>query len=127
VEGEEFDGREFTPGNMTLADFTPRIFADPAASPLITAMRNRGITVTLANNDVLDGISCVATLIRKRLIRIHNTRCPMLKKELGAYAWDEKSSKLGKEQPMKMNDHTPDALKYACFTSLAKWRYASDY
>ena len=124
VEGEEFNGREFTSASLRLNDFTPIVVADPSAAPLITAMRNRGIAVKAAQNEVLEGIAAVSTMLRKRTVKIHTGRCPMTKKEMAGYGWDEKVSKLGKEQPLKVNDHCPDVLRYLVYSMIPKWRWS---
>ena len=42
--------------------------------------------------------------------------------EFQSYVWDEKAARMGKEQPVKSNDHACDALRYYVHTMLPKWR-----
>jgi len=95
------------------------IIVDPSAASFKAELSRRrlftrdlGETVN-ADNEVLDGIRMVSTMLHRRLIRVHKTRCPMLHKELTSYVWDDKwIQKGGKERPVKINDHTCDALRY---------------
>ena len=41
---------------------------------------------------------------------------------MGVYMWDEKAAIAGKEQPIKQNDHSMDALRYYV-NSLPLWRF----
>lgn len=94
---------------------------DPSAASFITELRNRGIYVIPAENDVLDGIRKTATLIQRRKIRVCE-QCTGLLDELGTYLWDEKASQRGEEKPVKQMDHGPDALRYFV-NSLPEWRF----
>ena len=76
---------------------------DPSAASFIQAMRTRGRRVIPADNEVLDGIRSVSTLIGLRKIKI-NKRCVNLIKEIGGYVWDDASIN-GKEKPLKFKDH----------------------
>lgn len=76
---------------------------DPSAASFIVAWRNRGHRVREADNEVLDGIRQVSTMIGARKIKI-NKRCVNLLKELPGYVWDD-TSVNGKEKPLKFADH----------------------
>ena len=80
----------------------------PAAS-FIAELRSRGFYVKPANNEVLDGIRVVSTLLSGRKIRIHQS-CIGLRSEMQSYSWDEKAAERGEEKPVKQQDHGPDAL-----------------
>lgn len=97
------------------------IIVDPSAASFIAELRNRGFYVRPANNEVLDGIRVVATLLAQRNIRIHES-CAGIKAEMQSYAWDEKAAERGEEKPVKQMDHHLDALRYFCFTILPSWR-----
>ena len=103
-------------------DLMGDIVSDPSAASFITELRGRGHMVTPANNDVLDGIRVVATLLQTGKIRIHKERCSGLITELRSYVWDEKAGEHGDEKPVKQLDHGPDALRYFCMTKLPEWR-----
>ena len=97
------------------------IVIDPSAASFITELRTRGFYVTTADNEVLDGIRVVGSLLARRMIRI-NRRCKGLIGEMYSYAWDDKAADRGEEKPVKQKDHGPDALRYYCYTKLPKWR-----
>lgn len=97
------------------------IIVDPSAASFIAELRSRGFYVKPANNEVLDGIRVVSTLLSGRKIRIHQS-CTGLRSEMQSYSWDEKAAERGEEKPVKQQDHGPDALRYYCMTILPKWR-----
>jgi hypothetical protein len=99
------------------------IVVDPSAKSFITELRNRGFYVKEGDNNVLDGIRAVSTLMGAKKLHIHR-RCVGLIKELQSYVWDDKAAARGKEKPVKMQDHAPDAARYFCYTILPEWRFA---
>lgn len=103
-------------------DFPPMVIVDPSAASFQTTLRARGMLVKDADNDVMDGIRRTSTLLKKRHIRVNKDACPETVKEFSSYAWNEKSALLGKEEPIKVNDHAMDALRYYVNTCVAKWR-----
>lgn len=97
------------------------VLVDPSAASFIVALRQRGVYVREADNDVLDGIRKTGVLLARREILI-NERCDGLLDELGTYLWDEKASLRGEEKPVKQQDHGPDALRYFV-NYLPDWRF----
>ena len=97
------------------------VIVDPSAASFITELRSRGVYVIPAENEVLDGIRKTATLIKQRKIKVC-TVCETVLDEVGVYLWDEKASLGGKEQPVKQNDHSMDALRYYV-NYLPDWRF----
>lgn len=104
-------------GHFTIADN----MVDPSAASFITALRQRGVYVMEANNDVLNGIRRCSTLISKRRLLVSKA-CIGLLDEFGLYRWDDKAALLGVEKPVKENDHAMDALRYFV-NSLPDWRF----
>jgi PBSX family phage terminase large subunit len=100
-----------------------QIIVDPSAKPFITELRNRGFYVKEGDNNVLDGIRAVSTLMGAKKLHIHR-RCTGLIKELRGYVWDEKAAQRGEEKPVKIADHYCDGLRYGIFTTLPEWRFA---
>ena len=52
-------------------------------------------------------------------------KCPNLERELASYSWDAKAVERGEDRPMKVADHSVDALRYYCHSrksSYAAWR-----
>jgi len=97
------------------------IIVDPSAASFIAELRGRGFYVKPADNEVLDGIRAVATLLAQENIKI-NRSCVGLKAEMQSYAWDEKAVERGEEKPVKQMDHGCDCLRYFVKTILPSWR-----
>ena len=74
-----------------------------------------------AENDVLDGIRKVSTLMGQRRLKICET-CTGLLEELSGYVWDEKAALNGVEKPVKTADHAVDAARYLIATTIPGWR-----
>ena len=104
-----------------IGDEQATIIVDPSAASFIAELRSRGLYVLPADNDVSDGIRKTASLIQRRKIQI-STACEEAMDEMGVYMWDEKAAIAGKEQPIKQNDHSMDALRYYV-NSLPLWRF----
>ena len=98
------------------------VVCDPSAASFIAELRSKDIYVIPADNSVIEGIRHTATLIAKRKIKVHKKRCIGLIRDAGVYSWDDKAAMLGKEKPIKSNDHRLDALRYYIMTILQNWR-----
>lgn len=98
---------------------------DPSAASFIAELQRRGVYVIQGDNDVLDGIRRVSSLLGRRRIRVHR-RCEGLTGELRSYVWDSKAAAMGVERPVKRVDHGPDALRYYVNTCLPRWRYGEE-
>lgn len=96
-------------------------YIDPSAASFIAELEARGVFVTQADNEVLDGIRKTATLIKRRLIKI-NISCEAIIEEMSTYSWDDKAAARGEEKPIKQADHSLDALRYYV-NSLPDWRF----
>lgn len=111
-----------------LKEYAPlgaQCIVDPSAASLKAEMVMQGVWNTEnADNEVIDGIRTVSTLLAKKKIRIHK-RCVKLLAELQTYAWDTKAQKRGEDKPLKEHDHAPDALRYFCQTKVPAYRIAA--
>lgn len=100
------------------------VHVDPSAAGFIQQLdrsgwRNAGTAV----NDVTDGLSLVASLFAADRIRIHRS-CTGLLTEIPGYVWDPKASTKGTDAPLKVNDHSCDAFRYAtwgCWRAWERW------
>lgn len=102
---------QFSPKERTSA-----VVIDPSALSFRVLCRRLNYRVREADNDVLDGIRDVSTLLSVGRIKV-NARCKSTLKEFGTYAWDEKAAiQTGAERPIKQNDHAMDALRYFVHT-----------
>ncbi|TFV32289.1 PBSX family phage terminase large subunit [Streptomyces sp. T1317-0309] len=99
------------------------IFADPSAASFITQAYEDGVpNLAKADNSVGDGIRNVAALMAAGLLYIHRS-CAGLLEELPGYVWDEKAALNGADKPVKVNDHSCDALRYAIHSTAPEWRH----
>lgn len=99
------------------------IILDPSAASFEAELKQRLMLVVQADNDVENGIRAVSNMLKLGRIRIHETRCRELWKELQSYAWDDKAAMRGEEKVIKVNDHGCDALRYFIFTKIPTWRH----
>ncbi|MEX2984565.1 PBSX family phage terminase large subunit [Streptomyces sp. C36] len=98
-------------------------FVDPSAASFSTQLWTDGHPgVARADNTVLDGIRSVSNVLDAGLLRIHRS-CAGLLAELPGYAWSEQAAARGEDQPIKANDHSCDALRYAVHSTAHEWRH----
>lgn len=99
------------------------IIVDPSAASFIEVIKKYGkYIVKGADNDVLDGIRVVTTMLNKGMMKIHKSNTEEIK-EIQMYRWDEDSAE---DAVIKENDHFCDELRYYCYTFLRKrlrWMY----
>lgn len=104
-----------------IAGITPRyIVVDPSAASFRVQLQRDGLASWGADNDVLDGIRTVSTLLGNDQLRIADS-CPALIDELSGYSWDPVAQKAGEDKPLKVDDHGPDALRYGTHTTRGDW------
>lgn len=98
---------------------------DPSAASFKAELRSRGIAVIDADNDVGDGIRLTSTMFKRRKYRV-NRKCTKTREEIPGYQWNKKAAEeRGKEEPVKENDHTCDAVRYFVKTIIKPWRLAA--
>jgi PBSX family phage terminase large subunit len=103
----------------------PVIIVDPSAASFKAELRSRNIVVLDGKNDVENGIRRVSTMLSRNMLRIHKVNCPNTVREMGTYAWNIKRADNGKEQPLKVNDHSADMVRYFVETKIGDWRLAA--
>lgn len=94
---------------------TADIYADPANSAGISLLRDSGYNIRHANKAVWDGIRFCQGL--KRFICKSSIAYI---KEINSYKFKQTSNGEIIEEPVKINDHCVDAMRYSEFTHLAK-------
>lgn len=97
------------------------VYIDPSAESFSFSCLRRGVRTFDAVNDVLPGISMVASMLTQGRIKINKDNCPNLVMELGLYIWDDKKALRGVEAPLKTNDHSCDALRYMIFSTCSDY------
>lgn len=99
----------------------PYTVIDPAAASLKVQLAHDGHRgIWDATNDVLPGIKLMSSLIATDQLLITD-RCKGLIGELPGYAWDDKKTEKGEDAPVKANDHSVDAARYALYTTQGLW------
>jgi PBSX family phage terminase large subunit len=102
LERREFKGKPVT-----------ACYVDPSAASFKIECQKQGIgSLVDADNDVLNGIRTVGTMLHQERYKIHAT-CTQTIEDYGAYVWDAKKQRKGEDAPIKSNDHTKDAERYA--------------
>jgi len=98
-------------------------FIDPSAASFSTQLWQDGHPgLARATNDVTDGIRSVAALLAAGRLLVHES-CEGLLAELPAYSWDPKATERGEDAPLKIDDHSCDALRYVVHSIAHEWRH----
>ena len=127
VNQQKTDAQYATDLQEFLATHCPqgaRCIIDPSAASFKAELVQRGVWHVDADNSVEDGIRVTSSLLAQRKVRIHK-RCVNLWSQLNTYVWDKNAAKRGEDKPMKVNDHSCDALRYGLFTMCPSWRVAA--
>lgn len=105
------------------------LFLDPSAKGLQEEIKracraaNISIIIREADNDVKLGISRVQKALTFHILDI-SPRQENAIDEFGVYGYDPKSIEKGKEEPIKIDDHCMDAIRYmvmGMWTKIKKW------
>lgn len=94
---------------------------DPSAASFRVQAHYDGMTAVEANNNVLDGIRLVSMLLTAGKLRVHRS-CTNLIDEFSSYAWDDKAAEKGEDKPIKVDDHSVDAIRYGVATTRGGWQ-----
>lgn len=96
------------------------VYVDPSAKAMREELAHHGIRTNSANNEVLDGINQLGSLLAGRQLFIHSS-CRHLLDEIPEYSWDKTAEENGQDKPVKVADHWIDALRYAVRSSRHLW------
>ena len=91
------------------------IYLDPSAANFRLDLQRRGLHPVNANNEVIDGINKTISLVKEGRLFICED-CENLIREMESYVWHPKCVEKGEDEPLKVNDHAVDALRYAVHT-----------
>jgi len=94
-------------------------YADHAPGK-ISILNDNGFDIIKAKKNVAEGIASVAAKIKvkkngKSSLLVH-PRCENLIQELDSYRYADTARTNTKEEPLKINDHAVDALRYAIYS-----------
>ncbi|MFF5501251.1 PBSX family phage terminase large subunit [Streptomyces roseolus] len=101
---------EWTFIDPSAASFSTQVWADGHSNP------------ARASNSVGDGIRSVASLLAADRLLVHAS-CAGLLGEFPGYSWDPKATARGEDAPLKINDHSVDALRYVVHSTAHEWRH----
>lgn len=93
---------------------------DPSAASFRIQLYEDGITAKLADNDVKSGIRTFGSLLATDRLRVHKS-CQGLIDEIPGYSWDSGAAGKGTDAPIKAEDHSLDAGRYAVMTTRSVW------
>ena len=89
------------------------IYADSAEPARIEEIGQEGFNIHSSDKSVIDGIDCV-----NRFKLYATEESVSLKREIGGYKRKVNRNGAVLEEPVKYNDHCPNALRYAVYTHL---------
>lgn len=91
-----------------------RWYADPSEPSFIESFNIKGIFTMKGDNDVRAGINAVAERLKTKKLFVY-AGCKNTIREFETYSYPEpKEGKELKEEPIKIDDHALDALRYVC-------------
>lgn len=93
---------------------------DPSAASFRVQLYEDGVTARLANNEVKPGVNTLGSLLATDRLKVHRS-CKGFIDEIPGYAWDESASGKGLDVPIKSDDHSLDASRYAVYTTRPLW------
>jgi PBSX family phage terminase large subunit len=98
-----------------------KVYCDPSALDLITQTKDLKVPIDKADNDVSGGIGKVKSLLKTYKLHVDKS-CKNLIRELQSYRYErDKMNHNPTEKPVKEDDHSCDALRYA-FTNYRAFR-----
>lgn len=99
------------------------IYGDPSAESFKLQLQRDGVTrLKDTNNDVLDGIRTVGSMLFYGQYAICED-CKNYVDEFFSYSWDEKAQVKGEDKPIKRFDHLQDAGRYPLHTKFGSKNY----
>jgi PBSX family phage terminase large subunit len=141
VTGRQKTNRQYADD---LEEFTKKapgakVILPPECASFAEELTQKGMWHCDADNEVLDGIKNVATMMALRRIRFRRApegytydggnpfheHCGETIKQLQTYVWDPKARLRGVEQPLKSKDDGPDMVRYKVKTDIPAWRIAA--
>lgn len=92
-----------------------RFWCDPSRPDYIAAFKAAGLNAASADNRVLPGINQVKRMLMRRGpggLRIHESCVWLIKEMRDLYQWAKERGLILPEEPLKVHDHSADALRY---------------
>lgn len=95
--------------------YVKSIYIDPSAANFRLDLQRLGMHPVGADNDVENGIQKLTSDMKSGKLFVCS-ECTNLIREIEGYVWDPKSAEKGWDEPLKKDDHSVDALRYAVYT-----------
>lgn len=113
-QGRQKVNSEFADEVLELVELygVKQLYIDPSAEAMQLELSRRGIHSLHANNDVENGIQMMTKEMKVGNLFVLDS-CPNTIREIQSYVWDAKAADRGWDEPLKKDDHTVDALRYA--------------
>jgi PBSX family phage terminase large subunit len=102
------------------------IYMDPSAEAFHLELRRKGMHVTHANNDVINGLTHMTSEMAKGNLFVCE-ECVNTIRQIEGYVWDPKAAEKGRDEPIKKEDDAPDALRYAIYTHKVAKTYINNH
>lgn len=97
------------------------VIVDSAAADFREELRLAGVYSQGARKDVTYGIGTISSLLAQGHLLISD-RCTGVLNEITDYVWDTKATERGEDAPVKRDDDSLDAMRYAIVTTESQWR-----
>ncbi|MFI6814444.1 PBSX family phage terminase large subunit [Nonomuraea sp. NPDC050328] len=110
------------PGTELRGVVPEAVVIDPSALSFRVQLQHDGLASRLASNTVYDGIRNVSSLLATRRLLVHRS-CTGLIEEFPGYSWDPDYAEKGEDVPIKAEDHSLDAARYAVHSTRQQWRH----
>lgn len=97
------------------------VVVDTAAADFRQELYVDGLATQGAKKDVTYGIGIVSSLLQRGQL-VFTDRCTGWTNEVTDYVWDPKATERGVDEPIKRNDDSMDAGRYAVVSTESLWR-----
>ena len=97
------------------------VYCDPSARGFREELNREKVRTIAAENDVLPGIADIASLLAQDRLLVTD-RCTGFLEEITEYVWDAKKTDEGEDEPLKENDDSVDAARYAIRSTRQVWQ-----
>ena len=91
------------------------VYCDPSAASWKVLLMRNGFRVQNADNDVINGIRHVSTMLQGGKYYI-DLSCKNTELEYNSYVWNPDAQQKGEDKPVKDHDHTCDTDRYVLYT-----------
>lgn len=124
VEGRQKTDRQYREDLQEFIGPNAEVIVPPECASFEAELAQSGVWYCVADNEVLDGIKAVSTMMALKRLRFHR-RCKRTVAGIQTHCWDQKAAARGIEQPLKVKDDEADTVRYGIRTKIPSWRLAA--